>query len=204
LFIGAFTCPLDRLIYATSCLRGRLDNCPPIPNFKFMMPATLSSPSCPRPRPSSMATVMRRKATRAFTLLEILVVLAIIGLLAGLAISNIGGIFGGAQLTTASLFVKESMKTSLTTYRIHLGDYPTTSEGIMALVTAPANKADRWRGPYIEGGKVPLDPWGEPYQYRYPGTKNKGGYDLYSKGPDKADGTEDDIGNWDATAAPAK
>jgi general secretion pathway protein G len=150
--------------------------------------------SCSRSRFSA-------SARRAFTLLEILVVLAIIGLLAGLAISNVDKIFGGAQVTTASLFVKESMKTSLTTYRIHLGDYPSSAEGILALVAAPANKADRWRGPYIEGGKVPLDPWGEPYQYRYPGTKNKGSYDLYSKGPDKADGTEDDIGNWDSTAA---
>ena len=78
------------------------------------------------------------RARRAFTLLEILVVLAIIGLLAGLAISNVDKIFGGAQVTTASLFVKESMKTSLTTYRIHVGDYPSTSDGIQALITAPA------------------------------------------------------------------
>ena len=166
-----------------------------------MMPATHPSPSCLRLR-SPRATASRR-AVRAFTLLEILVVLAIIGLLAGLAISNVDKIFGGAQTTTASLFVKESMKTSLTTYRIHLGDYPSTSEGLQALITAPASKGDRWRGPYIEGGKVPLDPWGEPYQYRYPGTKNKSGYDLYSKGPDKVDGNEDDIGNWDAAAAAA-
>jgi general secretion pathway protein G len=145
------------------------------------------------------------QALRAFTLLEILVVLAIIGLLAGLAISNVDKIFGGAQVTTAQLFVQQSMKTSLTTYSIHLGSYPTTAEGLQALITAPANKADRWRGPYIEGGKVPLDPWGEPYQYRSPGTKNKSGYDLYSKGPDRVDGNEDDIGNWDAAAAtPAK
>ena len=156
-----------------------------------------------RPQQSKIGN-QKSKIQSAFTLIEILVVLAIIGLLAGLAISNIGGIFGGAQVTTAQLFVKESMKTSLTTYRIHLGDYPTTSEGIMALITAPASKADRWRGPYIEGGKVPLDPWGEPYQYRYPGTKNKTSYDLYSKGPDKVDGNEDDIGNWDTAVAPTK
>jgi general secretion pathway protein G len=83
-------------------------------------------------------------------------------------------------------------------YRIDLSDYPSTAEGIQALLVAPANKADRWRGPYIDtpGNKAPLDPWGEPYQYRYPGTKNKGGYDLYSKGPDRVDGTDDDIGNW--------
>ncbi|MBA4137916.1 MAG: type II secretion system protein GspG [Opitutus sp.] len=134
----------------------------------------------------------------AFTLLEILVTLAIIGLLAGLAISNSDKIFGQSQEAVARIFVRDSLKTALTRYRIDLGDYPTTTEGLAALTTAPANKSDRWRGPYAEGpgGKLPTDPWGEPYRYRYPGTKNKGGYDLYSVGADKADGTEDDIGNW--------
>ncbi len=130
-------------------------------------------------------------------MLELLVVLAILGLLAGLAISNVNGIFGGAQVSTADLFVKQSMKTSLFSYRAHMGSYPSTAEGLAALIAPPADKADRWHGPYIEGGKVPLDPWGEPYQYRYPGTHNKDGYDLYSKGPDKLDGTDDDVGNWD-------
>ena len=139
-----------------------------------------------------------RPARSAFTLLEILVVLAIIGLLAGLAVSNSDKIFGHSQEAVARIFVRDSLKTSLVRYRIDLSDYPSTAEGMQALLTAPANKADRWRGPYIDtpGNKLPLDPWGEPYQYRYPGTKNKGGYDLYSKGPDKVDGTDDDIGNW--------
>jgi general secretion pathway protein G len=184
---------------ATSCVPRRLDNRPPIPNFSSNMPSTLRSD-----RVQTNPVIRASKSRRAFTLLEILVVLAIIGLLAGLAISNVDKIFGGAQTTTAALFVRESMKTSLTTYRIHVGDYPSTSDGIQALIAAPANKADRWRGPYIVSNKVPLDPWGESYQYRSPGTKNKGSYDLYSKGPDKVDGNEDDIGNWDAPAAPAK
>jgi general secretion pathway protein G len=135
---------------------------------------------------------------KAFTLLEILVTLAIIGLLAGLAISNSDKIFGQSQETVARIFVRDSLKTSLVRYKIDLGDYPSTAEGIAALITAPSGKAERWRGPYIEaaGGRAPADPWGEAYRYRYPGTKNKGGYDLYSVGPDKADGSEDDIGNW--------
>lgn len=141
---------------------------------------------------------MKSSRNAAFTLLEILVVLAIIGLLAGLAISNSDKIFGSSQVAVAKVFVRDSLKTSLVRYRIELGDYPSTAEGMAALLAAPANKADRWRGPYIDspGNKVPLDPWGEPYQYRYPGIHNKGSYDLYSKGPDKVDGTEDDIGNW--------
>ena len=141
---------------------------------------------------------MKSSRTAAFTLLEILVVLAIIGLLAGLAISNSDKIFGHSQEAVAKIFVRDSLKTSLVRYRIELGDYPSTAEGMQALLTAPANKGDRWRGPYIDspGSKLPVDPWGEPYQYRYPGTKNKGGYDLFSKGPDKVEGTDDDIGNW--------
>jgi len=134
----------------------------------------------------------------AFTLLEILVTLAIIGLLAGLAISNADKIFGQSQEAVAKIFVQDSLKTSLTRYKIDMGDYPSSAEGLSALLAAPGSKSDRWRGPYAEtpGGKLPSDPWGEPYRYRYPGTKNKGGYDLFSSGADKVEGTEDDIGNW--------
>lgn len=147
-----------------------------------------------------------QSATRGFTMMELLVVLAILGLLAGLAINNVGNIFGNAQAATAQLFVKEGVKSSLFTYRMGMGDYPSTAEGLQALIAQPSGgKAGSWRGPYIEGGKVPLDPWGEPYQYAYPGSKNKASYDLWSKGPDKQSGTADDIGNWeDASGAAQK
>lgn len=139
-----------------------------------------------------------KKARAAFTLIEILLVIALIGLLAGVLITNTTGVFDQGQESAAKIFVRDTLKLALTRYRMDLGDYPTTTEGLAALVTAPANKADRWRGPYIEApsGKLPLDPWGEAYRYRYPGTKNKGGYDLYSVGKDHAEGTEDDVGNW--------
>jgi general secretion pathway protein G len=149
-----------------------------------------------RPRVSRLL----RRAQSAFTLLEILIVLAIIGLLVGLGVKNADKILGGSQASVASIFVNDTLKTSLVRYRIDMGDYPSTAEGLETLATAPSARADRWKGPYIEakGNKLPLDPWGEPYQYRYPGTQNKatGGYDLFSKGPDKVEGTEDDIGNW--------
>jgi general secretion pathway protein G len=148
----------------------------------------------------------RRRASRVtgFTLLEILVVLAIIGLLAGLAITNVDKIFGSSQAGVAKLFVTQTLKPSLNLFRIHMGNFPTSAEGLQALVTTPGTKNEKWNGPYIEGGKVPQDPWGEPYQYAFPGTRNKDSYDLWSKGPDKQSGTPDDIGNWDSGPSEAK
>jgi len=145
---------------------------------------------------SRTSPFVRRSARRGFTLLEIMIALAILGLLVGLSVSNFAGVFDGAQAKTAHLFVNESIKLPLTSYRIQMGDYPSTAEGLQALITAPSAHADQWRGPYLQDTKLPLDPWKEPYVYRYPGTKNKTGYDIFSKGPDKTEGTKDDIGNW--------
>ncbi|MDR1010345.1 MAG: type II secretion system major pseudopilin GspG [Opitutaceae bacterium] len=138
-----------------------------------------------------------RATTRAFTLIEILVVLAIAGMIVGLAVANFDNLFVSAKIDTTRMFVGSSLKVPLQSYRMHMGDVPSTAEGLQALITAPADRAERWRGPYIEGGKsVLIDPWGNPYRYAYPGTHNKGGYDIWSVGPDKQDGTADDIGNW--------
>ncbi|HLP09762.1 MAG TPA: type II secretion system major pseudopilin GspG [Opitutaceae bacterium] len=134
----------------------------------------------------------------AFTLFEILIVVALIALLAGVAVVNADKVFGQNQEQVAKIFVKQSLEVPLTSYKIAMGGYPTTEEGLQALVTAPASGAERWRGPYIktDGGKLPADPWGTPYLYRYPGAHNTDRYDVWSAGQDRKDGTADDIGNW--------
>ncbi|MBS0662064.1 MAG: type II secretion system major pseudopilin GspG [Verrucomicrobia bacterium] len=148
-----------------------------------------------RPAPRSVLSLANSRRA-AFTLLEIMVALGILSLLIGLAVTNFEGVFGDAQASTAKLFVRETIRLPLTSYKMKMGDYPSTADGLQALITPPNGKADQWTGPYLTEPRVPLDPWGEPYVYRYPGTKNKTGYDIFSKGPDKTEGTADDIGNW--------
>ena len=136
------------------------------------------------------------RGLHAFTLLEILVTIAIIGLLATLAIVNLGGVHTQAEVSAARLMVRESMKSALNVYKFSMGEFPSTAEGLQALVSAPPGKT-KWNGPYVENSRIPPDPWGEPYHYAYPGQHNKAGYDLWSKGPDKQSGTADDITNWE-------
>ncbi len=130
---------------------------------------------------------------RGFTLIEILITLAIVMILGGFLITNVEGIFGGAQEDAAKAFVKTGLDAALTTYKIKTGAYPTTAEGLQALMTPPGKAAQQIKHPLLT--ELPVDPWGNPYQYRCPPAKSNKGYDLYSLGPD---GTEsaDDIGNW--------
>lgn len=148
--------------------------------------------------PTMSGSARSAAGTSGFTLMEILVVLAIIGLLIGLVVTNTDKIFDDSKLAVARIFVRDSIKTPLTRYRIDVGDFPSTNEGLAALMTANPANSERWRGPYLDvtGGKVPVDPWQQPYEYRYPGVKNVGGYDIFSKGLDKTADTADDIGNW--------
>lgn len=139
-----------------------------------------------------------QRKRQAFTLIEMLVVLAILGLLLALVAVNFDTIFGRGQEAVSRMFVRDTVKTGLAQYRLDLGAYPSSSEGLEALLSAPSGKTEHWKGPYLDlpGNKLPLDPWGEPYQYTSPGAKNVASYDLFSKGPDKISGTPDDIGNW--------
>lgn len=129
----------------------------------------------------------RLRGRRGFTLLELLVVLAILGLLAGLVAPRVIDYFSRAKSETARLQI-ESMTTALDLFRLDVGRYPTQSEGIDALVGRPAGLV-QWRGPYLKGASLPLDPWSRPYQYRIPGQQGRA-YDLFSLGADGAPGGE--------------
>lgn len=131
----------------------------------------------------------------AFTLIEVLLTIALLVLLATVLILNVDSILGGGREQVAEIFVNQTIKTPLRTFQMHVGRYPSTDEGLQALLTRPGSvNASDWRGPYIE--QLPQDPWGRDYRYRFPGTHNPNSYDVWSVGPDGVSGTGDDIGNW--------
>lgn len=130
---------------------------------------------------------------KGFSLLEILIAIALLAGVAAIVISNLDSILGSGNRETARIFVSETLEAPLMQYRINMNAYPTTEQGLEALLKAPSENAAGWQGPYIK--KLPKDPWGMPYQYRSPGTHNPGSYDIWSFGPDKAE-SADDIGNW--------
>lgn len=131
---------------------------------------------------------------RGFTLLELLVVVVIIGLLASYVGPKYFSQIGKSEVKTAQAQI-DALEKALDQYRLDVGSYPTTEEGLAALDSAPAGNA-KWLGPYLKK-KVPLDPWGKPFQYKSPG--QHGEFDLFSLGKDGQPGGEGeaaDIGNW--------
>lgn len=136
----------------------------------------------------------RNAGVRAgLTLIELIVVLIVIGLLAGLVAPQILGRVGEARITTARAQV-ELLGVALENYRLDNGVYPGTAQGLEALRTRPAGSPEprNWRGPYIRK-PVPVDPWGHPYIYRSPGDKDRNGFDLMSAGRDgKSGGADED------------
>ena len=137
----------------------------------------------------------RNRKRKAFTLLEILIVITLMAFLAAIAVNNVGSIMSGGQRKIAETFVKNSLDSPLMAYRMAVGSYPSTEEGLMALIKAPESAGERWGGPYLRYKELPVDPWGTPYQYRFPGIKNPESFDVWSLGPDKVE-SDDDIGNW--------
>lgn len=145
--------------------------------------------------PPAPAYAMRRSA---FTLIEILVVIAVIAILASLVAPNVFQHVGTARSTTARSQL-ELLATALDAYRLDTGRYPTSAQGLDALVTRPAIDAPPiWRGPYLRRA-VPRDPWGTPYVYVAPGVANPGAFDLLSYGADGqpgGNGEDADILGW--------
>lgn len=141
-----------------------------------------------------MLPITARLRQTGFSLLELLVVLVIIGLLVGYVGPRYFAQVGKSEVKAARAQIK-ALEDALDQYRLSLGRYPDGEQGLAALFTKPAGE-DRWQGPYLRKA-VPKDPWGNPYQYRYPG--EHGEVDLFSFGKDGQPGGEGnaaDIGNW--------
>jgi general secretion pathway protein G len=143
---------------------------------------------------------LRRARERGFTLIEIMVVVIIIGLLAAVIVPSVINKVDDARISKAKADI-QGLETALTMYRLDNSKYPTTDQGLQALVVQPTDPSIRhWRiGGYL--AHVSKDPWGGDYQYVYPGTHGKE-YDLYSLGSDAqpgGEGTAADIGNWNVS-----
>lgn len=129
-----------------------------------------------------------------FTLLEVLVVIAILGLLVGLVAPAVLRQLGGARVSVAKQSI-ESLGAVLDLYRLDAGAYPTTEQGLQALVTRPTGASPTWSGPYVKGDRLPLDAWNRPYVYRSPSTRPGRDYDLCSQGPSGQAGSGEQTGS---------
>ena len=144
---------------------------------------------------------MARKNERAFTLIEVLLVILILGMLAAFVAPKIIGQQDKAKedLAKAAVSSNGPIAGMLDLYKLHVGTYPTTDEGMQALWERPDSieeDSNIWRGPYVKDPDTLKDSWGNEYEYKSPGDVNTDGYDLWSNGPDGQEGTEDDLKNW--------
>ncbi len=129
---------------------------------------------------------------RAFTLIELMLVVIIIGVLSAMVVPRLAGRSEQARIQAAKTDINSTIPLALDLYEMDMGNYP---ESIDYLKTRPGSEAESWRGPYLK--KKPMDPWNKPYIYKAPGEHNQDGYDLYSTGKDGQAQTSDDIANWE-------
>lgn len=142
-----------------------------------------------------MTEVADRRRPNGYTLVELLVVLAILGLLVALAAPRVINYLGSAKTDTSRIQI-EKLGGVLDLYRLEIGRYPTDQEGLESLVERPP-QLDAWNGPYLKNRESLTDPWGRPYGYRSPG--EHGEYDLYTLGADGkegGDGEDQDVTSW--------
>ncbi len=132
------------------------------------------------------------RSVRAFTLVELLLVLVILGTLAALVLPKFTGRTEQARITATQTQIA-TFATALDAFEVDTGSYPLGTGGLQSLVVAPGDISG-WRGPYLKSD-IPLDPWGHAYIYEFPGRNNPSGYDLRSAGPDGQINTADDIVN---------
>jgi general secretion pathway protein G len=132
-----------------------------------------------------------------YTFIEIMVVVIIIAILAAVVMPKFAGRTEDARISAAQSQLS-IFQTALSAYKLDTGVYPTTSQGINALMKKPTTPPVpvNWKGPYLESKKLPLDPWKNKYSYKCPGTHNPESFDLSSDGPSGVSGNKDSITNW--------
>ncbi len=144
----------------------------------------------------SRTKTQKSTGRRGFTLIEIMIVLAILAVIIGMVLPNLIQSQREASIRTARIAVKAVEAAAEMYAADHNGEFPAGGQGLDVLMHNGGNDPN-WKGPYLKGTKLPTDPWGQPIQYNSPGSHTSDGApDIWSNGPDKASGTADDINNW--------
>lgn len=138
------------------------------------------------------------KKKAGFTLIELMLVMIIIGVLAALVVPRFVGRAEQSRNVAAKADIESNLGVALDLFETDNGFYPTTEQGLSALISSPTSLPvpPNWRGSYLKKKAVPTDPWGHPYVYVCPGAHNSDGYDLSSYGRNGVEGNDDDVTNW--------